>query len=401
VVGGFYESHPYPPPADDIAAYRRSWNDERRRADSFLFWPDEPYRDDRSILVAGCGTLQAAHYALRWPNARVVGIDVGAPSIEFERRLKAAHGLRNLELRVLPIERVAELGESFDSVVCTGVLHHLADPDAGLRALHGVLAPAGAMHVMVYAPYGRAGVYAIQEYCRSLGLGWSDRDVDDLAATLRALPPDHPLVPLLRASPDFASKDGLADALLHPRDRPYVVSEFLEFLRRAGLRFGRWIRQAPYLPSCGAIASTPHAERIAALAAERQYAALELFRGTMVRHAAVAYRADAAPARRVDFGGEEWPDYVPVRAAGTVVVRERLPAGAAAVLVNRNHTYTDLYLPIDAEQERMLAAIDGRRTIAELAGGRRADGARDFFERLWRWDQVVFDISRSGRATAS
>ncbi len=208
-------------------------------------------------------------------------------------------------------------------------------------------------------------------------------------------------MPLLRTSPDFASKAGLADALLHPHDRPYCVPQFLEFLQRAGLRFGRWMRQAPYLPSCGAIASTPHAARIAALAPERQFAALELFRGTMVRHAAIAYRRDAGPVREVDFGGSDWRHYVPVRAAGTVAVHERLPDGAAAVLINRNHTYTDLYLPIDPAQERLLAAVDGRRTIAEIAGEHGTDGARDFFERLWRWDQVVFDISRSGRAIAS
>src|SRR5271165_7628652 len=118
-VGAFYESHPYPPPIDDLDWYRRSWDDKRRRADSHLFWPAEPYRDDRSILVAGCGTMQAAHYALRWPHARVVGIDVSANSIAFTQELKRKHGLDNLEVRRLPLERAAELGETFDHVVST------------------------------------------------------------------------------------------------------------------------------------------------------------------------------------------------------------------------------------------------------------------------------------------
>src|SRR5579863_2818703 len=145
-VRDFYERHPYPPAEDDVEAYRRSWDDTRRRAESFLFWPAQPYRDDRSILVAGCGTVQAAHYAVRWPNARVVGIDVSKRSIDFEHGLKRKHGLQNLELRQLPVERSGELGETFDHVVCTGVLHHLADPDAGLRTLRDVLAPRGTLH---------------------------------------------------------------------------------------------------------------------------------------------------------------------------------------------------------------------------------------------------------------
>ena len=86
-VRAFYEAHPYPPPVDDLQAYRQAWDDQRRRANSHLFWPAEPFRDDRSILVAGCGTTQAAHYALRWPRARVIGIDVSAKSIAFTQEL--------------------------------------------------------------------------------------------------------------------------------------------------------------------------------------------------------------------------------------------------------------------------------------------------------------------------
>ncbi len=395
-VSAFYERHPYPPPVDDLQAYRQAWDDRRRRAEYHLFWPAEPYREDRSILVAGCGTTQAAHYALRWPRAQVIGIDVSARSIAFTQGLKEKYALANLELRQLEVERVAELGRGFEYVVCTGVLHHLPDPDAGLRALRDVLEPAGALNLMVYAPYGRAGVYMLQDYCRRLGVGGTGPEIRDLAASLKTLPPDHPIVPLLHGSPDFSNKAGLADALLHPQDRSYSVPQLLDFLGRAGLAFGRWVRQAPYLPWCGALASSPHHSRLVGLPPEAQYAAIELFRGTMVRHSVVAYRRDRPTLSvTVDFQSDAWLGYAPIRLPDTLVVRERLPPGAAAVLINRNHTYTDLYLPIDVRQERLLAAIDGKRTIAEICPD-CADRnlARDFFQKLWRWDQVVFNTSR-------
>ncbi|MBV8198492.1 MAG: SAM-dependent methyltransferase, partial [Candidatus Eremiobacteraeota bacterium] len=98
LVGEFYESHPYPPPIDDVEAYGARWDERRRRVEWHLFWPAEPYRDNRSILVAGCGTSQAAHYAVRWPRARVVGIDVSATGSEFSRELKRKHALNNLEV---------------------------------------------------------------------------------------------------------------------------------------------------------------------------------------------------------------------------------------------------------------------------------------------------------------
>ncbi|MFY9739711.1 MAG: class I SAM-dependent methyltransferase [Candidatus Cybelea sp.] len=393
-VADFYERHPYPAPVDDVEAYRRSWDDRRRRAESHLFWPTEPYRDDRSILVAGCGTSQAAHYALRWPRAQVIGIDVSAASIAFTRELKQKYALDNLDVRQLPIERAAELGQPFEYVVATGVLHHLPDPDAGLRALRGALAPNGALQLMVYAPYGRAGIYMLQDYCRRLGIGHTDAAIRDLATSLKALPSDHPLAPLLRNSPDFATSSGVADALLHPQDRSYSVPQLMEFLERAGLAFGRWLRQAAYLPWCGALASAPHHSKLIELTPEKQYAAIELFRGTMLRHSAVAYKKDQrAQNALADFSDDAWLGYTPVRLPDTIVVRDRVPPGATAVLINRNHTYTDLYLPIDDRQERLLEKIDGQRTIAEICGPGDRSVARDFFRQLWRWDQIVLDTS--------
>ena len=148
----------------------------------------------------------------------------------------------------------------------------------------------GALHLMVYAPYGRAGIYMLQDYSRRLGIGTTAREIDDLAESLKALPPDHPLVPLLRNSPDFADKTGLADALLHPHDRSYSVPQLMGLLHRSELVFGRWVRQAPYLAWCGALASTPHHSKLVGLGDAEQYAAVELFRGTMVRHSVIAYR---------------------------------------------------------------------------------------------------------------
>ena len=163
-------------------------------------------------------------------NATIVGIDVSARSLEFGRQLARKHAIENLELHELPVERASELERAFDQIVCTGVLHHVADPQAGLAALREVMAPEGALHIMVYAPYGRSGIYMLQDFFRRLGWGDGNDDVAALAATLKALPADHPIVPLLRHSPDFASTAGLADALLHPQDRAYTVAQFFEIL---------------------------------------------------------------------------------------------------------------------------------------------------------------------------
>jgi len=396
-VRDFYDRYPYPRPVDSLKKYRRRWQDgRRRRADYCLFWPAKPYREDRTILIAGCGTSQAAKHALRWPAAQVTGIDFSVTSVRHTEELKRKYDLHNLQVHQLAIERVADLEMSFDQIVCTGVLHHLADPDAGLKALRDVLKPEGAMHLMVYAPYGRTGIYMLQEFARRIGIQATDGEIRDLVAALQALPPGHPLENLLRQAPDFRHEAALADALLHPQDRAYSVLQLLDFVERGGLTFGRWLKQAPYSPHCGVMGRIPQAARIAQLPLAEQYAAVELFRGTMLRHSAVLYRDDGPNLpHRIRFAGDAWPGYVPLRMPDTICVQERLPPGAAGVLINQSHTYTDLYLPIDALEKKLFDAIDGQRTIGEIAREYgQPDAARALFEQLWWYDQVVFDASR-------
>ena len=182
------------------------------------------------------------------------------------------------------------------------------------------------------------------------------------------------------------------------------MPQLFDFFDRAGLSFGRWVRLAPYLPQGGTLVQTPHGERLTKLPPAEQYAAVELLRGTMVRHNAVVYRKDRlGDGHSVRFDDERWQDYVPIRLPRTLCIEERLPAGAAAVLINQSHTYSDLVLPIDLEQKRLFEAIDGQRTIAEIMDlvpdkvnhSGHSGGTPTFFERLWWYDQEVFDASQA------
>jgi SAM-dependent methyltransferase len=401
-VRAFYDSHPYPAPLRDLDRHRELYrNPDRRYALSLLLWPTQKPAPDRKILIAGCGTSQAVIHAMREPDAAVFGIDISESSLGHTRDLQRKYGLRNLELRRLAIEDVGEIGQTFDEIVCTGVLHHLPDPDLGLRSLRAALARDGALHVMVYAAYGRAGLYMMQEYCRLLGVRAAEDDLRELGAVIGTLAEDHPLAAVARRAKDFRQPDALADALLHPVDRAYAVPQLYAWLERCGLTFARWHEQAPYLPQCGAMANMPHAARLASLPPPLQHAAVELLRGTMTKHDFIAYRDDrVGESQPIAFGGDRWLGYVPLRLPWTLTVRERLPSGAAAVLINRAHPYSDLALPINAAQERVFSAIDGKRTVDEIlrgsSGKANLDQGREFVERLWRYDQIVFDATGSG-----
>jgi hypothetical protein len=92
----------------------------------------------------------------------------------------------------------------------------------------------------------------------------------------------------------------------------------------------------------------------------------------------------------------------------TICVQERLPPGAAAVLINQTHTYRDLFLSIDSMEKSLFDAIDGNRSIGDIVKKMlpslhqksHLDVARAFFERLWLYDQVVFDASPQSRTNS-
>jgi hypothetical protein len=144
------------------------------------------------------------------------------------------------------------------------------------------------------------------------------------------------------------------------------------------------------------LAGTPHAARLGKLPECAQHAAAELFRGTITQHNFVAYRKDRlSETHPIRFTSDKWHNYVPIRLPWTVCVRDHLPAGSAAVLLNRAHKHPDLALKITQAQYELFNEIDGRRRLREIVrnSGQEELRALDFLHHLWQYDQIVIDAS--------
>jgi hypothetical protein len=58
-----------------------------------------------------------------------------------------------------------------------------------------------------------------------------------------------------------------------------------------------------------------------------------------------------------------------------------------------------MYLPIDARQKKLFDAIDGKRSLGQIAREQaQREPAQKFFEQLWWHDQVVFNASTQEKA---
>jgi len=208
-------------PVDSLEKYRRFGRPAEPPGGLSSLLAARSYKEDLSILIAGCGHL-------RRPNMLCVGLR-SYHRHRLQRNQCALYRAAQTELQLdisrsaqLPIEQVSDLNMSFDQIICTG-FHHLADPDAGLRALAGVLKPDGAMHLMVYA-------LTADWYLYAAGIRQTDRihanDKEIRISSLRySVATGHPLE-ICCARPGFPPGGGLADALLNPQDRSYSCHNY-------------------------------------------------------------------------------------------------------------------------------------------------------------------------------
>ena len=208
------------------------------------------------VLVAGCGTgREAALIALRFPDARITAIELSPASLACAVERCAASGLDDIDFRLLDLNRVADLGRTFDFITCSGVLHHLPDPEAGWAALAGVLRPGGVMRIMLYSKLARLRVRAAQSHIADL----RDHPVDaDLLREARRRliekAPDS-----MGSSLDFFTLGGVHDLLFHRHEDPFDVPRIVRAIDTLGLELlafdlptpfqrARYLRDHPHDP---------------------------------------------------------------------------------------------------------------------------------------------------------
>lgn len=196
-----------------------------------------PAQDE--VWVAGCGTNQAVVTALRFPRARVVGSDLSAPSLDIAATTARALKLTNLELRQESLAQVA-YRERFDLVICTGVIHHNADPPAVLSRIADAMRPHAVLELMVYNSFHRVTTTAFQQAIRLLlGHTSGPTDFDAEFDVARRVVQEGFSTPGLMKTFLREYKGGddarTADALIQPVECSYTVASLSAMAERCGL----------------------------------------------------------------------------------------------------------------------------------------------------------------------
>lgn len=192
------------------------------------------------ILVAGCGTgKHPIATAMSYPQAEVLAIDLSLSSLAYAQRKSDELGLRNLRFVRADLLSCAELGMHFDAVESMGVLHHLADPRRGLRALLGVLKPQGWLRLGLYSATARRDITALRQQIATAAIEPTPQGLR--AFRWQVLHSQHePRSRFIASVPDFYNLHECRDLLFHAQEHVFTLPEIARMLREVGLALRRF-----------------------------------------------------------------------------------------------------------------------------------------------------------------
>jgi SAM-dependent methyltransferase len=121
-----------------------------------------------------------------------------------------------------------------------GVIHHLRDPAAGLRALLACLRPGGLLRLGVYSRSGRDAVVRFR--ARQAKSRTDPAALREIRHGIVQAGDQGPYADLLRFR-DFYSLSGFRDLLLHEQECQFTIPELRALLTAHGLTFLRFVTQ--------------------------------------------------------------------------------------------------------------------------------------------------------------
>lgn len=360
-----------------------------------LIWPEGRPGGRLRILSAGCGTNQAAMLAYANPDCDIVGIDLSETSLSHETYLRDKHNLENLFLQRLDLRRAGDLGQKFDLIVCTGVLHHLSSPIEGLRALASVLTPNGVLGGMVYGAGSRLGIYPLQDAFRRLGIERTVEGAKFVRSVVEGLSDSHPAKTYAKTTRDLNDDVGFVDTFLHPQDRAYFIPELMNLIAESGLTFQSWQDNVWYhLDAFESLfgSNLELKERLAGLPDIEQWAILEALTLAIGTHSFLLTTSSRQRSDyEVSFAGESWLNYKPVPHT-YCAIKDRKQGRMTIVRQGKSVT-------LGAAETFFYDSSNGRTTISQMLEHpnvirnsieMRIARAKTFFARMWRLGDMFF-----------
>ena len=187
-------------------------------------------------LIAGCGTgLSTIEFARQAPRTRILAIDLSRPSLSYAKRMAEEFGLRNVTFAQADIMQLGSIGQHFDFIDASGVLHHLCDPWEGWRILLSLLRPGGAMQIGLYSELARRNIVAARTLIAERGYRPIPEDIRRCREDL--ISAKDPSLKWVCNGADFFTTSECRDLLFHVQEHRSTLPEIKAFLAINDLQF--------------------------------------------------------------------------------------------------------------------------------------------------------------------
>lgn len=189
------------------------------------------------VLVAGAGTgRHALRVARYFRNVEVLAIDLSARSLAYAKRMAEQSNINNITFLCADILELDNLDEQFHVIECSGVLHHMKDPAAGLKALNKKLRKNGLIKIGLYSYEAREIVRTIRHMIQQYDLPISATGIRTMRQAILEgnMPYDFSGI---TTSQDFYSLSGCRDLLFHVQEHQFVTHEIESLLHDERLNF--------------------------------------------------------------------------------------------------------------------------------------------------------------------
>ncbi len=194
---------------------------EKAGKSGFGLWVDQAISPFAKVLEVGCGTGQMTNFLGLVSTRTVIGADQSVASLTLGQRFRDQFDLKNVNFVQANIFAMPFAENSFDTVICSGVLHHTPDPKGGFLEILKLVKPGGTILIGLYNTYAR-----IPLGLRKLLFTATGNTFRKLDAHMR------------RKDVDTSKKEiWFADQYKNPHESWHSVDEVLKWFDEAGVEY--------------------------------------------------------------------------------------------------------------------------------------------------------------------
>ena len=190
----------------------------------------------RNILIAGCGTGQHLVNTSSYDNSNILAVDLSLSSLAFAKRKMQELNLSNVEFLHSDILNLKNLNKKFSVIECVGVLHHLKDPEKGLKILLDILDQKGYLKLGLYSEFARKHIVETRELIKKYNIKSNILEIRKFREIIKN-DKDNKSFHKLNYNYDFYSTSNVRDLIFHVQEHRYTLPKISKFLKKYNLEF--------------------------------------------------------------------------------------------------------------------------------------------------------------------